>query len=222
MLGKLIEKLRRLTGDRNVIDPSVFNDPVALQTQWTPAKGGGSNFCTHKLVEIDFNRMEFKATPGARVFYLVFFLAGIGIAVAFWLGAPPSFGESGSAFAEIVPFLAGSVFIAAGALMFYFGTSPIVFDKYKGSFWKGRKSQDEMPLGKVPKYFARLTEIHAIQLISEYCRSDKSSYYSYELNLVMRDGKRINVIDHGNVNRIREDAHTLSRFLGRPVWDGIR
>ncbi|MDP6491172.1 MAG: hypothetical protein QGG69_05335 [Kiritimatiellia bacterium] len=60
------------------------------------------------------------------------------------------------------------------------------------------------------------------QLLSEYCRSDKSSYYSYELNLVLQDGSRINVVDHGNKTKLREDAATLSEFLGRPVWDAIQ
>jgi hypothetical protein len=48
---------------------------------------------------------------------------------------------------------------------------------------------------------------------------NKNSYYSYELNLVLDDGSRINVVDHGNLDRLRSDAQTLSRFLDKPVWD---
>ncbi len=51
---------------------------------------------------------------------------------------------------------------------------------------------------------------------------NKSSYYSYELNLVLNDGSRINVVDHGNLKRLRSDTQTLSQFLGKPVWDAIR
>ncbi len=103
--------------------------------------------------------------------------------------------------------------------MFYFGTSPIVFDKYKSSFWKGRKSPDEVSERKEIKYFTELANIHALQIISEYCSGNKSSYYSYELNLVLKNGSRINVVDHGNLTKLREDAQTLSAFLGKPVWD---
>ena len=64
-----------------------------------------------------------------------------------------------------------------------------------------------------------LEEIHALQLVSELCHTKNRSYYSYELNLVLRDGQRINAVDHGRHERIRTDAQRLSDFLGKPVWD---
>jgi hypothetical protein len=36
---------------------------------------------------------------------------------------------------------------------------------------------------------------------------------------VLDDGKRINVIDQAGLEKLREDADTISRFLGRPVWE---
>lgn len=66
-----------------------------------------------------------------------------------------------------------------------------------------------------------LDDICAIQLISEYCSGDDSSYYSYELNLVLKDASRINVIDHGNKTRILEDTQILADFLDVPVWNAI-
>ena len=65
----------------------------------------------------------------------------------------------------------------------------------------------------------KLEEIYAIQLLKEYCRGDKSSYYSYELNLVLEDASRINVVDHGKLNLIRSDAEKLAAFLDIPLWD---
>ena len=50
-------------------------------------------------------------------------------------------------------------------------------------------------------------------------RGNKSAYYSYEMNLVLNDGKRLNVVDHGNQAKLREDAQTLATFLNVPVWD---
>jgi hypothetical protein len=105
--------------------------------------------------------------------------------------------------------------------MLYFGTTPIVFDKYQGCFWKGRKVPNGVSDSQGIKYFARLDEIHALQLISEYCRGNKSSYYSYELNLILKNGNRMNVVDHGNPEKLREDTQALSRFLGKPVWDAM-
>ena len=72
-----------------------------------------------------------------------------------------------------------------------------------------------------PDLFTPINDIHALQIIPEYIRSDKNSYYSYELNLIFRDGSRENVIDHGNLDCIREDAKKVSQFINRPIWDAV-
>ena len=117
--------------------------------------------------------------------------------------------------------LIGLALMAVGGFLFYQGTAPIVFDQRTGFFWKGRKTPDVIIGQESLKHFTELDQIHALQLISEYCRGNKSSYYSYELNLVLEDGKRVVVVDHGSKKGIREDAGTLSEFLGKPVWDAI-
>jgi hypothetical protein len=74
------------------------------------------------------------------------------------------------------------------------------------------------------KEHCRLSDIHAIQLLQEYVSTSSSSgsssrYYSYELNLVLKDGNRLNVVDHGKLSLIRTDAEQLGQFLNVPVWD---
>ena len=66
-----------------------------------------------------------------------------------------------------------------------------------------------------------LENIRAIQLIREYVRGNRNSYYSYELNLVCSSGDRINIVDHGSLRAIREDAEILAKYLSLPVWDAI-
>jgi hypothetical protein len=39
------------------------------------------------------------------------------------------------------------------------------------------------------------------------------------LNLILKSGGRINVVDHGNIEKLKEDAQILSSFLSKPVWD---
>ena len=209
-----------MVSEQNSFDPSYFNDPVAMNTKWTPLKSGGSSFLTHKLVKVHSNRIEFRSSIGAKLFYIIFILVGIGIAIGFTY---PNFmsGDFSYELDSFWPVLMGLVFLIIGGYMFFRGTSPIVFDKLKKSFWKGRKSPDKVYDKSELKHFAELDEIHALQLISEYIRGNKSSYYSYELNLVLESGKRINVVDHGNQNKLREDADMLSKFLDKPVWDAI-
>lgn len=220
MFKKLVQKLINMAGTRNVFDPSSFNDPIAMQTKWTPAKGGGASFRTHKLVNINSYRMEFRVSAGAVVFYLMFLLMGLSVMIIFSI-ANFSANDKPPFIAIIMPLSVGLVFTIIGACMLYFGTAPIVFDKQKGFFWKGRKAPDEVFDKTTIKHFTELENIHALQLISEYCRGNKSSYYSYELNLILKDGNRINVVDHGNQRKLKEDANTLSAFLEKPVWDAI-
>ncbi|MEO1381793.1 MAG: hypothetical protein AAFV78_01005 [Bacteroidota bacterium] len=39
------------------------------------------------------------------------------------------------------------------------------------------------------------------------------------MNLVLKDGKRIMVLDHADKGQIKEDASQLSAFLNSPVWN---
>ncbi len=220
MLNKLKELAEKLTQPRELFDPAVFNDPLAIATDWGPAKSGGTNFKTHKLVPGFPDKMEFKAGLGAKLFYLIFM--GVGAAaLIFFLIPTIQKGAFGLNPDTLVPAGITVIFGGIGVLLHYFGTAPIVFDKNRGYFWKGRKDPQRVFDKKTLKHYCELHEIHAIQLISEYIRGDKSSYYSYELNLVLKDdGRRLNVIDHGSGDVIREDAKILGDFLGVAVWDG--
>lgn len=220
MFKNILQQLRSLGENPPTFDASRFGDPVALKTQWTPAKGGGTNFRTHKLIEVSPYRIEFRASAGAKIFCAVFMVSGLGFSVVF-SAIEFSNGTFSSDIEMMMPILFGLLFFTAGALMLYFAAAPAVFDKASGYFWKGRKSPQDVPDPRSLKNVVQMSQIHALQLLAEYVRSDKSSYYSYELNLVLEDGKRLNVVDHGNQTKLREDAKTLSEFLGKPVWDAI-
>jgi len=221
MLNKLKNLIKEAGQRFENFDTSAFDDPLALQTDWSPLKGGGSNFRTHNLVSDNYNRTAFKASLGAKAFSLVFIIAGLGLPSS---QIYSSFSSGVALFeSDFLPLLLfGSIFSIAGALLFYSYAKPVVFDKTNGFFWKGWKAPDITSIENPDKHSARLNSIHAIQVISEYVRGDKKSYYSYELNLVLKDGSRLNVIDHGDIYKIREDANILSQFLGKPVWDATR
>jgi hypothetical protein len=215
MVRDLVRKLQKLTVEAVPFDPSSLGDEIALRTEWTPAKGGGASFQTHRLVEIDMHRTEFRASAGMVVFSLVFMLIGLG-AMAIMVVA----NQDDSPLALLIPVLVGLVFAGIGGGMLYFGLAPIVFDKRRGEYWKGRTAPYEAANREGLKHYTELDGIRALQIIKERCTSKNSSYYSYELNLVLEDGRRLNVVDHGNLERLREDARRLGAFLGKPVWDG--
>lgn len=216
MFRKLIDKLKSLsTEDSERFDPATLGDPVAMKTEWSPLKAGGANFCTRKLVRVSPLRYEFRATVGAIVFYLFFFLMGLIVSISS-LSQIILSGKN-----MIAGMLAGLVFILMGGLMFYFGTKPVVFDKQHDCFWKGKIPPEELLYATANELMMPFEQIHSIQLIPEYISDSDGSYYSYEMNLVSRDGVRTNVVDHGKLDKIHKDAITLSEFLDVPVWDGI-
>ncbi len=218
MFEKLIGSMTHRAGRSERFDPSTLGDPVAVRTAWTPAASGGTSFRTHRLVQRSANRVEFAPTLAAKAFYLLFLLAGSGVLVfqvhRIRLAQVGLLTQDGC-----VPILVGAVFVIVGACMYWFGSTPRVFDRAVGAFWRGRKAPS--PLGGVERSgsCAPLSSIHALQLLCEYVSGSKQSFYSYELNLVLDDGRRIHVVDHGNLERLRADAQTLSLFLDKPVWD---
>ena len=94
----MLDKLKNTIKDaienganRMVFDPTRFDDPLATQIRWTPIKGGGSNFRTHKYYNQGANQAGFKATLGAKAFSGIFMLAGLGVSV----GVPFSMFQDG-------------------------------------------------------------------------------------------------------------------------------
>jgi hypothetical protein len=222
MFKKLAEKLKELAGNRVPVNPSQFDDPVAEKTEWNPKKGGGANFCTHRLAETGAMCVEFQPTVMARIFYGLFFVLGLGmLAVVSYTRLQRWDAPLDVDF--ILPAVFGVVFTFVGVALLYYGGRKIVFDKRRGYFWKGRKAPDLYRPGGKSESAAALDDIHAIQIVSEFCSGSKgSSYYSYELNLVLNDAGRINVVDHGSIKKLREDADRLAQFLDRPVWDATK
>jgi len=183
------------------------DDPVAQSTAWGPLVGGGANFRTRNLRAVGNARMEFPASLGMRLFAGLFLAMGIGVLAGGIIGG------------EWFLLLFGTVFGAVGGGLLWFATAPVVFDKRQGAFWRGRTAPAETYHRSSLKHYAPLADIHALQIVKERVRSDDSSYDSFELNLVLADGRRLNVTDHGDYDTLRRNADTLSAFLERPLWD---
>lgn len=217
MIRDFARKIRGLSAHAVPFDPTALGDDVALRTEWGPAKQGGASFGTHRLVSVHPRRLEFRPAPGAVVFYAVFLVVGVGALIGSVVAVRLS--DSDGIQSYLLPLLVGSIFTVAGGLMMYFGTAPVVFDQSRGEYWKGRVPPHEATRRDDVRHYAKLDDIHALQIVSEHCRGKNTSYYSYELNLVLKDGERMNVVDHGNQGQLAADARTLSDFLERPLWD---
>ena len=183
---------------REILDLESFEDELAFKISWDPLVGGGTNFCTHRLQKTSGlmnNSIEFKPTFIAYLVSISFAVIGL-IAIL-------SSGSSGS-----------------GALI---ALAPLGF-----GLWSLRDLvKQKSSFSSSSRVFCKNTKscgfdnICAIQLLREYVSGNKNSYYSYELNLVCINGERINIVDHGALHAIREDASILADYLSVPVWDAI-
>jgi hypothetical protein len=196
---------------RSAFDPATLEDPVALATAWTPCKPGGASFCTHVLKPGTATRLAFRPTVGACLFYAAFLGPGLFLLLLIPLVASHPGTTSGGIAAG---FVFGCLFGGLGAYMMWSGTRPIVFDLDRGMFWKGWS-----PAAGPGRASIELARVHALQVITERCTGKNSSYYSYELNLVLDDGSRINVVDHGNLGRVLRDGAAVAAFLDVPFWN---
>jgi len=108
-------------------------------------------------------------------------------------------------------FLWGGMFGGVGLYLLSRGQK-ITFDRYAGLYYRGKgyihsNSNDHKRQGQ-------LEDIHAIQVISERVSSSPAdggsmTFTSHELNLVFRNGERLNVMDHGDHEEVENSASQL-------------
>lgn len=61
------------------VDPTIYDDPVALRTDWKPLNYDSASFCTYRLTRVNSDRLAFKPTPQTLVLFGVFPFAGIAL-----------------------------------------------------------------------------------------------------------------------------------------------
>ena len=208
-----------------VLDPRYFDDPVALRTGWVPLSPGGSRHTTKLLRQIAPQVLSFQPTAFSHYQSLVHFLALL------------AFGN-----ALIVSLLCnelnlnrpGEWWVISALVQILVGCVVTLIMLNRAVVVDGNIAEVQLGLPKLRWYkpfpwlrklFCRsvpFTDIHSIQLLDEEVRPQREPmFWSYELNLVLRDGKRINLIDHRNQREICWDAGDLSRMLDVPIWDFI-
>lgn len=187
---------------------------------WMPLKKGGSNFKTHHLVQVSPSRLEVRPSIQMMLFCALFMVLGGGVGSVFVVAGI----RDGDLMNAVIPGLIGLVFVLAGALMLKSASKRRVFDLSLGGYWRGSAKLSDPRALTTQTDWVRLQDIKAIQLLREGVTSTsdngrRRSYWSYEVNLVLTDGRRINVMDHGKQASIRHDAEAIGRLLGVPVLD---
>ena len=187
-------------------------DAVAQATEWDPLISGGSTFRTRHIKKMNGGLYRVIPTVGSYFFVLLFGVLGAGASILSY------FVSGESLVAAAIAAVIGLAFLFVSVLMGRLMLTPFTFDLDMGSYYRGKsydpfEKQDESRFGS-------LKQIHALQIVYEDISTNDSKGSSYELNLVLKSTTRVNVMDHGSLKKLREDAQRLSEILNVPVWDG--
>ena len=178
-----------------------------------PLKSGGSNFKTQILVEKKKGILEFVPSIGLILFLSIFFIVGSGF-LCFALYKLFISQDYNFEMGHLIFGLVSILFLTVSLFMGYENFKPNQFNKLTNRYTKGK----EKNVVKKNAIDIPLSKIIALQLIGEIVSGNDSTYNSFELNIVMDDGERFNVIDHGNLKSLIQDAEWLSEFLKIPIW----
>jgi hypothetical protein len=198
---------------------------MALQTGWLPLSPGGSRHTTNCLREIAPQVLSFQPTAYSRYQSLVHLLSLLFFGNTLIVSLLPN---------ELNIDRHDEWWVISALVQILLGYGVTLILLNRSFIVDGNAAQVRLGLPRLEwlNQFPRLqkllcrsvpfSEIHSIQLLNEEVRSIREQmFWSYELNLVLRDGKRINLIDHRNQREICWDAGDLSRMMDVPIWDFI-
>lgn len=216
---KLIAKVGAIDSELKQFVATKIADPVVLLTGWSPISRSGSNLHSYELVPMTTGRFEFHATSYFKGWGTGFIVMGLAVALLVSI-QNYSRGRFFSGQTAMV-FLVAAAFAGAGWYMRFRMTLPAAFDIDEGLFWKQAKARPEGNGNEGRKDITSLDDVHALQIVPGYHSGDQGSsgYYSYELNLVLKDGQRVGVVSSGDRYNLSRDVTRLAEFIDKPVWD---
>lgn len=133
------------------------------------------------------------------------------------------FGVKSFAVSYFVPMPVSTQILLAGLGVMFFSRIvppapfvPVAFDVRRGSYWKGWRWWANLGLfrHRIP-----LAEIRALQLLRKrHQRRHDGSRHSFELNLVLNNGRRLNIFTTAaGKKKVLNDAEVLARFVRKPL-----
>lgn len=217
---KALEKQEKYNNFINSID-----DEIVKKTSFLPLKWWWSNYKTHTLItDINWNIL-FKVNKWfPTIFVWMFSLPFIWtiFSITYYISNNYNNLDINELKSYTIPLITFALFCFPIALLFYNIFKSKIFDFVNGYFYDFRYQNKLYSILNDEKYKNKIipiSQIHAIQIIKERVTSKNSSYNSYEFNLILKDWSRINVIDHWNLEKLKNDAQEVANRLWLRIWD---
>jgi hypothetical protein len=205
--------------------PPWADDPIAKSIEWTGTSAFGSDpnpnpkGATVRIRSVSANRIEFGPTSAWAWHAWMLFFGAAGYLLAFI--------STGSfTTALLAPLLCG---ISSGMVWLARRSTgeSLTFDKQLGLYWRGKGPSAPNAGETSSEPLGRISDIYALQLIGTRrfvgnprmgADSRHREYLTYELNLVLKDGKRLSTVCIDDYDGLNHDANILAAFLRRPLW----
>ena len=166
---------------------------------WTPLRAGGTGYSTHRLVATRTGLVFARSwrtwawTLGGLAFAGLLTVSGLVTVL------------KGSLLLGLVVLPMGLLLLAGALLLLV--TRAVRFDGARRVISIGGR--------RVP-----FSDVLALQLLGERVREEEApDFDSYELNVVLKDGTRLNVVDHAHRGQLEQEAQQLARLVDCRVLD---
>ncbi len=209
------------TSDR--FNPDKSDDIIAKKISWNSINADASG---QRLVEVGDSKIAYKQTKTSKIAAFVF----MGIGIATMLLPVYKFVLNNFTHYNFGMSIFGFIFFLVGYLILYTSSQEVSFDKDTGLFIKGKKSN--IKFIEEPYESHNLDKIHALQIvhkdeIENNQRSDDDNFFDshskvvryYQLNVILKSAKRINISSASSYNLIMTEARVISDFLNKPIWN---
>jgi hypothetical protein len=191
-----------------------FNDPLADKIQWDSIATLYTSFHSKSVVPV--NKQQLALRPSRRFYVLcgLFFSTAMLCLYLFYSpGATIDWGAIQSPILKaLLPGVIILLFLCLGGIAFSRGRHYTLFDKRRGSFYTQGKETAAIPL----------KQVHALQIILvKYYNPNTRlrNATTHELNLVLENGKRINLLTERSHRIALQSATYIAEFLHIPIWD---
>ena len=177
------------------------NDPVAEITHWQSMASGASNFKMQEFITTDTG-IKVRVSFEVRLFCWAFILVGL---IPALMEYAISWQDLDSIISPLVSFY--GVFILIGVILRW------IFIKNEIEF-----NQSARIIITSDKQYS-FSNVYALQVISSIAGGHGNGIFrNNELNLILKNGNRINILNHGGKTAFYKQEEQLSKLLNVPVW----
>ena len=195
------------------------DDKVVTLTEWTPKQRGGQSVQSHNLRQADNDTLVFKMALRTAIYYYAMIAMGLFLIVLPIIS--PLLHLSGKS-NPLILVAVGLLFGGIGVYLLRITKKKISLSKNKPAIWEGEINPASAINPNTIKGYHSLKALHAVQLLQEYVSSyddgKDNSYFSYEINLILSDGTRIHLVDHGNTKMALRQAQQVAEFFNVVLW----